>query len=336
LDGEGTKEYETCTIRLGRGRSFKLVIDPASDDPIARLYRDGIVANDYLMTLLTRFTKRGARVLDLGAHIGTFALAAAALGRQVLAVDAALNHVDLLRRSVARNGHDRMRVVHVAVSDRPGTVRFHEASLWGMVAYPGLDAPLVEVDAIRVDALLEQVGWERVDFIKMDVEGSEIAALKGMSQLLARKDAPVIVYECNGLTLTKYGHSTHELVGLLEQFGYTTYRIESERFRAYRSGDFQPESWLDVIALKPRDERRIAARMGTPLTVAEVRERAVKEAHMQHEAQREYVARALEQAGPDLLDDPSVRNALDHLALDPNELVRRAAQWWVYLRSQAA
>jgi FkbM family methyltransferase len=200
---EGAGRYETCTVRLAGHKQFKLVIDPATVDPIASAYHDGCYANDYLITLLTRFTRRGARVLDLGAHIGTFSLAAAALGRQVLAIDAARSHVDLLNRSIACNGYDRLRVVHAAVSDRPGTVRFHEASLWGMIDYPGLNAPLVEVDAITLDWLLEQASWNRVDFIKMDVEGSEIAALKGMCRLLSRKNAPVIVYECNGLTLPK-------------------------------------------------------------------------------------------------------------------------------------
>jgi hypothetical protein len=170
----------------------------------------------------------------------------------------------------------------------------------------------------------------------MDVECSEIAALKGVSRLLARHDAPVIVYECNALTLPKYGQSTHELVGHLERFGYTTYRVESKRYRAYRSDEFQPESWLDVIALKPRDARRIAARLSAPLTVAEACERIVKEAHMPYEARREYIARALEHADPKLLNHPSVRDALEHLAVDPSKLVRGAAQWWLHLRSPAA
>ena len=334
--GDGADGYKTYAVRLRGRRHFNIVIDPASADPIARAYRDGHHANDYLIALLTRFTRRGARVLDLGAHIGTFSLAAAALGRTVLAVDATRRHVDLLNRSIACNGHDRLRAVHAAVSDRPGTVRFLEASLWGMVAYPGLEAPLVEVEAVTVDRLLGQARWKRVDFVKMDVEGSEVAALKGMTRLLAREDAPVIVYECNGLTLAKYGLSPGELVGLLEGFGYTTYRAEAGGYRLYRSGDFQPESYLDVVALKPPHRRRVAGSIGPPLTAAEVCVRAVREAGMPHEVQREYIARALEHAGPGLLDDPSVRGALDRLADDPHGSVRLAAEWWTRLRSRAA
>jgi FkbM family methyltransferase len=333
---ERAHQYETCTVHVGPDVCFKLVVDPAAADPIAHVYGVGYVANDYLVRLLTRFTQRRARVLDLGAHIGTFALAAAALDRQVLAVDAARSHVDLLSRSIACSGHHRLRVVHAAVSDRPGTVWFREAGVWGMVAYPGLDAPLVEVDTITVDGLLRKARWNRVDFIKMDVEGSEIAALKGMSRLLSQEKAPVIVYECNGLTLAKYGRSTRELVGLLEEFGYTTYRIESERYLPYRAGDFQPESYLDVVAMKPVHERRIASLIGPPLTVAEIRERAVQEAERPHELHREYIARALEHAGPDILNDPAVRTALDRLVTDSSEPVRLAVQWWLHVRAQAA
>ena len=160
------------------------------------------------------------------------------MGRRVIAVDASPKHVDLLRQSVSRNGFDRMDVVHTAVGERSGKVRFHVAGLWGMIAQPGHELPevrnqpVVEVPLVPGDTLLSRLGQGRVDLIKMDIEGSEVAAVRGLKGLLSRADAPVIVYEGNGLTLHEFGYTTADLVGTLEGFGYRTYRAEGGRFRS--------------------------------------------------------------------------------------------------------
>jgi len=310
-----------------------MVLDAESDDPIARAYLDGHRANDYLTQLLARFTKKKARVLDLGAHIGTFSLEAAARGHDVLAVDASPKHVELLRRSVERNNFKRMRVVHAAMGEQEGTVRFHVAGLWGMVAQEGrqLDVvkglPIVEVPAIRGDDLLREIGWKGVDFMKMDIEGSEVAASRSLKSLFTRKDGPVVVYECNAWTLPEYGHSTSDLIRLFEDYGYRTYRMESGRFRLLTSKDFQPELYLDVVALKPRHEEMIRQEIDPPLTTEELIERSIAEAAVPHEAHRSHIGGALIHAPHMIVRDPRVQDVLRTLIDDPNESVRRSAKW---------
>jgi FkbM family methyltransferase len=334
--GLGGGPYAACRVSLPGGAAFDLVIDRESDDPVARLYREGRYENDYLLELLRAFSAPGDRVLDLGAHIGTFSLAAAALGREVVAVDACPRHVDLLRRSVRRNGFGRrMRVVHAAVSDRGGRLRFRSEGLWGMVALPGMDGAIRKVRATTVDALIARVGWDRVDFVKMDIEGAEPATLRGMAGLLARDDAPVIVYECNGLTLPVYSESVRDLRALLERYGYTSYRAEPGRWIPCMPEELQPEAWLDLVALRPAHAARVAPLVVPPLPASEIVRRAVHEARMPSEVQRGYIARALSQARPPLLDDPTIGSTLDELLHDPDESVRRSAAWWATRRRQA-
>jgi FkbM family methyltransferase len=335
--------YQSFTVPLHGGKSYELVFDVMTDDPIARAYREGYRANDHLSDQLGAFLKPGSWVLDLGAHIGTFSLAAAAAGCRVVAVDASPKHVDLLRRSKVKNGFDAMDVVHKAVGETPGTVRFHVAGLWGMVAPPGdapfevKGSPVIDVEMTTGDRLLRQHGCRRLDFLKMDIEGSEIAALRGLKRYLGRDDAPVIVYECNGLTLPHFGHSTADLVGLLESFGYRTYRMESGRMPLYRSHDFQPETWLDVVALKARHERMLGSGViAPPLDTEEVIARSLQEAEKAHENQRAYIARALETAGPSILRDPRIRAVLETLGQDPHEKVRQSASWWTARQVRAA
>ena len=291
--------YETFTVKLEGGTSFDLVFDAGTQDPVVRGYIEGYRPNEFITEQLTRFTRPGDCVLDLGAHVGTFSLTASALGRRVIAVDASPKHVELLRRSVSKNGFDRMEVVHTAVGERSGSVRFHVAGLWGMIARdgPGLpevrDAPVVEVPIVRGEALLKRLGQTRVDFLKMDIEGSEVSALRGLKSLLKRDDAPAIVFECNALTLHEFGFTTADLLRTLEGFGYRSYRPEHGRFRAFPAGDFQPEIYLDLLALKPRHEAVVAAEIDPPLGREEMILRTLDEAGRDHEAARTVVARSL-------------------------------------------
>src|SRR5438270_48046 len=59
--------------------------------------------------LVEGLAPESGRVLDLGAHIGTFALAASASGRRVLAVEPAPRNLDLLNASRRANRFDRLR-----------------------------------------------------------------------------------------------------------------------------------------------------------------------------------------------------------------------------------
>ena len=126
-------------------------------------------------------------ILDLGAHLGTFALAAAASGRRVIAVEASPRNVDLLRESARANGlDDALTVVPVAVSNREGTVRFQQEGAWGQITDSPWAANVVEVPVRTVPDILGDFGLARVDVVKLDVEGSEIAAIAGMSEMLSR------------------------------------------------------------------------------------------------------------------------------------------------------
>ncbi|HJT78853.1 MAG TPA: FkbM family methyltransferase [Gemmataceae bacterium] len=321
--------YVACPVTLAGGPSFRLVIDADTTDPVAHHYRAGRFCNAYMFDTLRHFLGRKARLLDLGGHIGTCALAAAAAGHEVVVVDASAKHVDLLRRSVAANRFRRVRVVHAAVGDQSGVLRFHSNGLWGMVDCPGLDGPTEEVRCVTGDDLLREVGWDRADAVKMDIEGFEGKAIDGMSRLLSRDDGPVLLYESNGLTLPYYGIGPGDVMRRLESLGYRVYRTEGERFRPCSSADAHPEAWVDVVALKPWHQAQVAGRIGPPLTEAEWAQKCVHEGTVAEPIQRAYIARALRTAGPGFLVNPAVRSLLDALARDPAEPVREAAAWWV-------
>jgi FkbM family methyltransferase len=344
---DGTHWAATATIP-GYSR-FDIVIDCESSHPLALEFRTGTGGGPMARSLLThgplaigllaqfRLNRPNARVLDLGAHWGLFALAAAAAGCQVIAVEASAKHVDLLHRSARRNDFSRLSIVHAAVSDRAGYLEFHSNEEWGMVHYPTQGAASMDtVPAVAVDDLLEQEGWPSVDLVKIDIEGSEVAALRGMQRLLSRDDAPIIVCEANAGTLPCYGLAVDDLTTLLEAHGYTLHRSASGRLRPFSSRDLQPEAVLDLVALRPWHMQRVKAALGPPLSLAETIELVEREAAQRDAWFRRHLANVLAHADPVILADARIQAVLDGLRHDADNSVREAAGWWEARSHRAA
>src|SRR5207302_7365685 len=111
-----------------------------------------------------RLAGGAAMVLDLGAHLGSFALPLAALGARVLAIDASPRNIHLLRASAVRNRFDNLEVVHAAANDSAGEVPFRAYGAQGSVVSPvsAGEEPVLDGPAVTVDDLLEASGRPEV------------------------------------------------------------------------------------------------------------------------------------------------------------------------------
>lgn len=178
-----------------------MVVDAASDDPLTRLYLtgDGVWLNAYLVRVMSAVVHPGDHVVDLGAFAGDFSLAAAAHGCEVLAVEANPNLAAMLTYSAELNHFSALRVVNAAVGDFAGTVEFLSNGPWGQVRAHSQsgDARVTRVAQVTVDDLLAALSWRSVAFMKVDIEGSEMRALAGASDLLATPEAPALLIESN-------------------------------------------------------------------------------------------------------------------------------------------
>lgn len=248
------ERVEFVRVAVAGSPPVEFCVDRTPGDPVARWFLDHGWIDEPVQRAFLQFVRRGSRVIDLGCHLGTFSLSAAGLGAEVLALDAASDHVDLVSRAAERNGFG-MRVVHGAAADDTsgaGVVSFVVRSIHGHLLGPGEVADSVEVPIVVVDDLIDDLGWESVDAMKMDIEGAEPAALRGMSRLFERGARPAIVIECNAMMLGLQDSSVVELRQMLTDLGYRLYLIDHLRPGVLVETDVdtvQTESASDLLAV---------------------------------------------------------------------------------------
>lgn len=147
------------------------------------------------MLFLTKDRSGIETFVDVGANIGHFTLAAGALGIRTVAIEALADNYILLCESVHENGFDHVVPICVAASDHYAAVSMRDHSAYAQVDEDSRGM----VAAVPLDALLPSLGAAEPDLIKIDVEGHEILALRGLDRTIA-KARPMIILESNNWT----------------------------------------------------------------------------------------------------------------------------------------
>jgi FkbM family methyltransferase len=312
---------------LDEGLRFVVTLEQHPVDDLSSDLGTGHIGDAYLLSLMLGMVGPGSRVVDLGAHVGVFSLAASALGCLVAAIEASPVNTALLRASAWCNSFHELRVFNAVVSDEPGSVQFIPNGPWGHVAWEPGPLPRIPVAAVTVDELVSELGWDRVSFIKMDIEGSEPRALAGMTRILGQADAPPVLYESNGHALGLASSSPSALIAAFEALGYSNYLVEPGRLTRITPDDTQVQTVVQCLALKRRPAGLDGFSVCPPPTLDEQVARAVAESRHKVGACRAWVATALAQADPSLQGHAAVVAALESLRSDPLEEVRSAAAW---------
>jgi len=168
----------------------------------------------------------GARVVDLGANVGWFSALAVGAGAEVHAFEPVAHIADVCARNLERanaRGPGRAILHRCAAAERPGRARIALAArnLGDNRVLDGAERPadmgageVQEIELARVDDLV--AGPVRV--LKIDTQGSEWLALRGMPRLLAASPELALLIEFWPYALR--GTTPAELLGFLEREGF--------------------------------------------------------------------------------------------------------------------
>lgn len=168
-------------------------------------------------------------VVDVGANIGYFSLLASSLvgahGR-VLCIEPSHRNLSKLSGHLWQNKCSNTLILSVAAGQESGSAEIYFPTYNNAGAATLRANPTTQPQHTLVLALDDIFEAHAVspDFIKLDIEGFELHALKGMERTLKRC-APVIVCELSDSFLREIGQSASELVSYMEGLGYSCQSI---------------------------------------------------------------------------------------------------------------
>ncbi|MFF3695448.1 FkbM family methyltransferase [Streptomyces sp. NPDC002221] len=179
----------------------------------------------------------GDTFVDVGANLGVFSVLGSRLvgsAGKVVAIEASPAFHRGLLRNVALNHCDNVRAVNTAVSDGHRTLTFVLAGSRNMgansiVPYDGQAESSFEMGAVPLSELLEPAEVARARVIKIDVEGAEGSVVRGLAPLLddLRHDVEIAV-EVTPDRMAQLGDSAGELLAVMREHGFHTYRLPTE------------------------------------------------------------------------------------------------------------
>ena len=203
------------------------------------------------MHLLPFLVDPARNAVDAGAHRGSYCYFLARLCPKVYAYEPNPVMRDYLRRVVRRN----VVISDCGLSDKPGEAQFTiPNSKRGYRHTAGtLETKLYEQDAVRFtvkSVRLDDEPVENVGFIKMDIEGHELAALAGACKVLAR-DRPVMLIEVRE---ELNGTPIEEALAQVESYGYHAFALKHEQICHWRT--LEPD-WFRQLPVGPPPGERI-------------------------------------------------------------------------------
>lgn len=183
--------------------------------------------------LLERLLQPGMTVLDIGAHHGLYTLLASRKvepGGRVIAFEPSPRERRRLERHLRWNGRRNVKVASEALGETAGEAELYlaerAASVCNSLRPPAEPArERVRVRVARLDEWLEREGIERVDAVKLDVEGAERSVLRGAERLLERRPRPLILAEVSDRRTRAWNYPAREIVGMLAARGFAWFAV---------------------------------------------------------------------------------------------------------------
>jgi FkbM family methyltransferase len=195
------------------------------------------------VTLIRDIMHQEMTMVDLGANVGYFSLIAAQAiaGRgKIYAFEPDPDTRDTLEKNIAVNNfHTVIEVLPAAISDREGTFSFHQYSNdAGSSSLILRELPVqesIEVSVTTLDIWASSRGWPKIDVIKMDIEGAEVAALAGMKGVSERNKALKLILEFNADALASASSGHEEFFRSLQSLGFNKLSVINDHgLRALR------------------------------------------------------------------------------------------------------
>jgi FkbM family methyltransferase len=196
-------EHTLMWADLHRSGASKVVYGNPPDYPEMQVWRGHLRPGDLFV--------------DIGANVGSYALWAAELGADVIALEPAADAFALLTENIALNGY-RIEAIMAAAAAHAGAARLTT----GRDTVNRLDPAGGAV--VRLVTLDSVIGDRAVAGLKIDVEGFELEVLRGCLRALAQQRIALLQLEWNATSVAALGADRRPVAALLAAHGYALLR----------------------------------------------------------------------------------------------------------------
>jgi len=206
----------------------KMFLD--SNDSL-RLSINGVY-EEFETEIVKKYVKSGDVVLDIGANIGYYTLILARLvGKKgkVFAFEPDPENFNILQRNVEINGYHNVVLLNKAVVNKTGKIylSLSEENKGDHRIASSLSRKTIEIESIKLDDYFEND--QNIDFIKMDIQGAEDAAIHGMIQLLTQNKEMKMLTEFSPNLLKECGVEPDQHLERLVKQGFKIFHINRKK-----------------------------------------------------------------------------------------------------------
>ncbi len=187
------------------------------------------------LKLICSLVKPGASVLDIGANIGFYTEVFSKLvgpSGQVHAFEPEETNFKYLLGNCEK--FKNVKLINKAVSDKTGPIKIYLSKMLNVDhrTYPFDDySQVIEIKATTIDDYLALNNITKVDFIKMDIQGFEMAAFKGMEKTLKSNPEVKMITELWPYGLKLAGSSAEEIIDFANAGKFNIYLIKENQLQ---------------------------------------------------------------------------------------------------------
>jgi len=214
------------------------------------------------VALINDTVKRGDTVVDVGANVGVFSMLFSSLvgpGGKVVAFEPGDFACNLLMRNKQINNFEKLQVVKAGLGEVEGEAAFYSGNP-GMEVYNSLKTPyyveqniskfkIVTIPVMRGDTWCQQHCIERIDFLKIDVEGGELGVLRGFDTFLRERRIGTVLLELTHRFSKAFGYQPSDVTSMLRDYGYRWCKLGAFGELTRLEGDTSDEEPLYVATL---------------------------------------------------------------------------------------
>jgi FkbM family methyltransferase len=220
-----SRYYGSFIVKSKSGVWLDIYLKSPQDMHLISLKKDE--SSDQILKSIAEL-KQGDTFVDIGANIGYYSiLASQEIGQSGMAYsfEPSFREYRRLLNGILLNGVTNIMPFNFAISDFCGHNNFliesdhtgmNKLNISTLTNSLSITVPTFSFDSIVINQCIE-----KIDLMKIDVEGAEFLVLSGMKETLAARKVKVIVVEITPKFLNEFGHNKDQIYSLMESFGFS-------------------------------------------------------------------------------------------------------------------